>query len=73
MLNKYFQRHSRKTLIAVALLQQVQNQMKTLQLPPDGRNACCTGYGSCRKVDYAGGPVVFGIVWCGGGHGLVCQ
>lgn len=33
-LNKYFNATSRKTLTAVALLQQVQNQMKTLQLPP---------------------------------------
>ncbi|HEY5580121.1 MAG TPA: uroporphyrinogen-III C-methyltransferase [Rhodoferax sp.] len=32
-LNKYFNATSRKTQAAVALLQQVQNQMKTLQLP----------------------------------------
>jgi uroporphyrin-3 C-methyltransferase len=32
-LNKYFDATSRKTQTAVALLQQVQGQMKTLQLP----------------------------------------
>jgi uroporphyrin-3 C-methyltransferase len=32
-LNKYFDASSRKTQVAAALLQQVQNQMKTLQIP----------------------------------------